>query len=82
MLETRYPCLDCNTFPWGDNVLKEIREPDNGCIYYLFWSKGGWSTSENEKYFLSRNKQDPVYYVDYPWGERAINVYRLCQKNE
>lgn len=73
LMETDYPYLDMPTFPWLKYVPEnEIKE---GCSYYVFWADYKY-----EEFFLGEfEDQIAVYYVDYPSGKRAINVYRLCQ---
>lgn len=83
LMETEYPLHDMPTFPWL-SYRSEVNI-SHGCYYYSFWAniEQTYTTVDdsllNEKHFLGiYNGSAPVYSVDYPWGDTAINVYRIC----
>ncbi len=82
--ETAYPHLDEPTVPWSGHY-----PPVNiyhGCYYYCFWANLSELTYitfkdpllDENQFLKMYNGSSPVYSVDYPWGDRAINVYRIC----
>jgi len=84
LMETKYPRMDSPTFPWLD--YRSQVDISNGCYYYSFWTNLELAHIKREVYLLGEdhflrihNGSSPVYSVDYPWGDRAINVYRICK---
>jgi len=83
LMETRYPLMDSPTFPWLD--YRSDVNISTGCYYYSFWAnleraylKPDDSLLSEDHFLRIHNGSSPVYSVDYPWGDRAINVYRIC----